>query len=612
MKLQSFDGGLSTRLRPQFLSLNQGAEYVNIDSDVGSLAPVMLPEETDIEVKRYQQWYDAKQMWVQSDNRRDYVEFQGLLYWTDRVGQPKVFDGTTERNLGIANPTNRPSVAANQVAVSPRGFTANTSFTSGNLPAIDLYYLFVGPGTKATFGRVNVAGKFSVVGEDVVSIPTPVSVKDSDSGTTHSTVFSNFTNTTNVYRYYKDDWRLVGTGGTVTDSTYDISGNAKLADDALPTRYGIYTYVYTFYNSATGVESGYSLVSAEANIRNGGTVTVSGLLVSSDPQVDKKRVYRVGGNVSTFTLVKELSNDVASFVDNIDDSDLPSISLPQPLASPAPNGLAFLTEAYAMLFGAVGSTLRFTPVGVPTSWPELYFIEYEAPITGIAQVANGILVFTKFKTHIVTGTGPTSLTTHLLSGDQGCLAFESIQQYGTEALWVSSDGICASSGGLPTVLTKELLGKVSINAIDSAVYDEVYYVQEEDKTWALDKGKVKQFDFGIKTLNVANDELYGYLNGKLVKLFRGSNPATFKLKTARFVEGAITNHKTYKKVFLFSEGCVTIKILINDVEVAKATFDTKDNHTIQVPATLQRGFYIQFELEGTGEVFELEYEVGQQ
>ena len=40
MKLQDFTGGLATRLRPQYIQLNEGVEYNNINSRVGSLVPV--------------------------------------------------------------------------------------------------------------------------------------------------------------------------------------------------------------------------------------------------------------------------------------------------------------------------------------------------------------------------------------------------------------------------------------------------------------------------------------------------------------------------------------------------------------------------------------------
>ena len=48
MKIQQFAGGLSTRLRPQYIQVNEGAQYSNIDNSVGTLAPVNKPQVTNI------------------------------------------------------------------------------------------------------------------------------------------------------------------------------------------------------------------------------------------------------------------------------------------------------------------------------------------------------------------------------------------------------------------------------------------------------------------------------------------------------------------------------------------------------------------------------------
>ena len=121
---------------------------------------------------------------------------------------------------------------------------------------------------------------------------------------------------------------------------------------------------------------------------------MSNIVASSDPQVDKKRLYRVGGNVATFTLVATLDNAVTSYVDEISDTDLSSTLLQSTTYDTAPGGLKYLTEAYAMLFGAVGPKLYFTPIGVPNAWPATNYIDFSEDITGIGVVANGLLVLT--------------------------------------------------------------------------------------------------------------------------------------------------------------------------------------------------------------------------
>lgn len=626
MKLQVFNGGQSSRMRPQFIQASEGVEYENLDYDLGSLAPVMMPKETPISVKKYHQWFNAGSQWIDSDTPRDYVEFQKTMFWTDRVNPPqKRSDTGITSNLGIERPY---QLSGFQLTVNPQAIKdvkiEPLSQPTG-LPMEIQYYLLINSDAN---GYSN-AFQFYVDTRDRVvtvaqSTNDPQIQPKIDSSSTTSAKrqvrVSNIKGATvgsggfKLFRQYAGKFYLVGTfTTTITDSVEDISANEQLNYNLFGALNGVYTYVQTYLNNNDGTESAPSDVSAEQDITAGGYITLNNLPISNDPQVTHKRIYRVGGLLGEFTLVTTLANNVTTFVDNIKDTNVPGHILDTTDAYPAPAGLKYLQEAYAMLFGAIDTKLRFTPVGKPDQWPETYYLQFDAPLTGIAPVANGVLVFTQFRTYIVTGTGPTSLSQYLLSSDQGCIAYESVQLIATEAVWASTDGICSSSGNRPVVITKDKLGKIALNPIDSAIYDEAYYLMEaNNKILCYKKGVVARYDFNVSSLALANDTLYGYRDGKLWEIFNGDTPAYFKFKSARFTEGRFTANKTYKKIFLYSRGRVIINILINDVIVQTRELNGEDSFTIQVPQELQRGFFIQFEIEGTGEVYELEYVIGDQ
>lgn len=624
MKLQTFNGGLNSLPRPQFIQVTEGQVYENIDIDAGSLVPVKQAKETDIVTLPYQYYYIAGKRWVDSITPRDYVEFQKVLYWTDRVSPPQRMnkDGVIT-GLGIDKPakittadiTSFPG-AISEARIEPR--TENAG-----LPMEIQYYLLINEGATGysnafhfsvdTRDRVTTIAAetnnpqvFNVINSDTTDSKRVVVVSEVGSVTADSVGFK-------LFRQYKGEFYLVGIVTTeLIDNVEDISANEKLNRDKFGHLKGVYSYVMTYYNSTDGIESAPSDVSPEFDVSKGGFLTLRNLSIPVDPQVTGKRLYRVGGNIGEFTLVVELGNSVTTFVDNLRDTEVVGSLLTTIDASPAPTGISFLREAYAMLFGALDTALRFTPIGEPEHWPESNFLQFDSPITGIAPVANGILVFTRYRTHIVTGTGPTTLSSYLLSSDQGCIANESIQMISTEAVWASTDGICASSGNRPTVLTKDKMGKIELDPVDSIVFDETYYVLERDGSMlALYKGIITRHTQNISSLATANDKLYGYKDGKMWELFKSDLPTTFKFTSARLTEGSFTTNKTYKKVFFYSTGHVIIKILINDVVVQTQVLTNKDSHQIQVPQELQRGFYIHFEIEGTGEVSEIEYEVGQ-
>lgn len=626
MKIQQFDGGLSTRLSPQFLELNQGTVFNNINTALGTLSSVKSKLATAISAGVFNYYFDITDTWYSSDVRRDYVEFQGDLYWTDGVQPKSVVDGVVS-NLGIAMPAVAPTLAVSDSIDAVN--TAKFEITqAGDLPLQKTFYKFVNSdgsyysdaqdlSVNLANSRVELLGndyeeRYSYFGPTVpataaVLFPPPEGVTYGSGGI-------------ELYRQYKNEWRLVGTFTDpgvgpilgVTDDVEDISGNALLDESKIAPIDGDVQYLYTFYNSATGLESAPSPLSDTKEVQ--GVVTVSNLQVSTDPQVDKKRLYRVGGFLSTFTLVEEIDNADTTYLDVLKDVEVQGDLLDSTLNTPAPAKLKYLTESNAMLFGAEGSKLRFTPIGKPAYWPEVYFLEFYSDITGIGETGSGLLVFTKYKTYIVYGTGPTLLSKQLLDGEQGCVAGESVQQIGSAVLWLSTDGICASNGSPAEVITQSALGKLSLDIVDSIVHDQVYYLLSSD-------GSILAYDYrftrifknlslGISSLSVGNDTLYGSADGVLQELFASDELEEFSYTSPRFIEGRFSEDKTYKKVYIYSAGDIIINIFINDSLVFNTTLTGTKKHEIQIDQASQRGNYIQFEFKGKGEVSEYEYVVG--
>lgn len=633
MKLQTFDGGLSTSMAPQLLQLNQAVEFENIDNATGILAPVQTAAETNLFVGKFPYFFRAEDKWVTSDVQRSYVEYQNTLYFTDG-NIAKKLKNDVEHDLGISPPT---AIVALSKIDAPEQLTevaAKTITTSGNLPTSELKYIVV---------NINSTGYYSKALEITISASTTKTAVITTSssyppnfssysimqaaaqmrteGVMRSIEFRDWkgplSTRAELYRLYNGKYRKVAAITALTDivvdAVTDISANDELPIDAFGPLSGTYSYVYTYYNSADGTESAPSPVSEELEVGSG-KIMLLGMAISPDSQVDKKRIYRVGGNVSAFTLVDTVLNDVVDYTDLVPDVDLVSQLLESTLYDQAPSGLKYLTEAYAMLFGAVDTKLYFTPIGKPNAWPGSYFLDFAEEITGIGVVANGLLVFTKYRTYIVAGTGPTTLTKYLLSGDQGCLNHFSIANLAGACAWVSTDGVCVSNGSIPTVVTKRALGKLALQPLQAIVHDEIYYlIEETGSILALDYRFtliMKRLMLQVSSLVVANDILYGYRNGRLCELFAGAATEQFKYKSPRLIEGRATEQKVYKKVYIYSKGTIQLKVYINDLLVATGNYDDEDAHVIQVPQDLQRGFFIQFEITGTGSVYELEYEAG--
>ncbi|NRA77886.1 MAG: hypothetical protein HRU18_06735 [Pseudoalteromonas sp.] len=488
MKLNNFAGGQSSRVRPQFLALNEGVVYDNIDMSVGSLQAVKDKLASAITTPKFSILFEGN--WVGSAAYSSSVVYGKKLYRADGV-HPTEFDNGASVPLGVVFPT-----------VAP---------------------------------------------------------------TTTTTVEAN------------------AVEGTVQ-------------------------YVYSYYSSATGVESAVSPISVSRLSQ--GRMTLTDMQVSADPRTNQKRIYRVGGDLTVFTLVDTIPNSDVAYEDIIPAVDVDGRLRPELADLPAPETLNHIAESYAMLFGAEGAKLRYTPIGRPQSWPETHFLQFSEDITGIGAVANGLLVMTGKRTHLVSGSSPESLSPQLLDGSQGCKGSQSIRQLGSGLLWVSDDGICTSNGGKVSVLSRNKLGKINIDVVNSAVHDDVYYLATATNIVAFDMrfgGAFKTFSLDVETVTVGDDVLYGWKDGILHELFAADSNISMNYLSPIFPEGMLTEDKTYKKVYISHKGDIILNILIDGFVVNTGTFTGDGVGDVQIPNFAQRGYTIQFNITGTGEVSEIEY-----
>ena len=85
-----------------------------------------------------------------------------------------------------------------------------------------------------------------------------------------------------------------------------------------------YQYFYTYVNSLTGQESALSPISSVISVLNQG-VNLSNLEASTDTQVDKKRIYRTGGTLTTINFIAEIDNATTTYQDNFSDTSVGDI-----------------------------------------------------------------------------------------------------------------------------------------------------------------------------------------------------------------------------------------------------------------------------------------------
>jgi len=494
-QLNTFNGGLNTRLAPHLINANEAVEYTNVDNTSMSLRPVKSSTNENTSIGKY--FINFKGSWVSSSTYKDYVIFQDDLYFSDGVSRPQwTSDGTNWLTLGVDRPTSAPTVE-----------------------------------------------------ED------------------------------------------------------DYSGGFN----------GTYQFCYTYYNSSTGLESQPSDYSELITVTDK-RITIKDMLGTDQPGIDKIRVYRVGGNLTEMSMCDEADNpgDGYSVAVNtgIPDTDILGV-LDSYNNAPAPTGLNYLTESNAMLFGSIGNKLYFSDIAFVEYWSDFNYIKFDNDITGIGATANGLLVFTKYKTYIVTGTSPLTLSKYLLSSNQGCLSHSSISFAKDTLIWASSDGICASDGGIIQVASRDKMGKLEITSIfDSIVFDDVYYLAYGNHILALDTrfGNILRIiSQPIDKFSIHNDTLYYSLSGSLYSLLTSSSNMSMSYRSP-----LILDKPNYKSLYYNFKveyiGSVTISVIIDGTTVVTKSLSSTTRTTVEILEVEEHiGYNLEFTVTGTGEVFFVDY-----
>jgi len=102
MKLNDFSKGLSTRIDPILIGLNEAVVYSNIDNTSMLLKSAKDYTTTTSLISKW--FYSFSSVWYSSTLERDYVEYTDKLYYTEEGTVPsKIVNGNTKL-VGIARP----------------------------------------------------------------------------------------------------------------------------------------------------------------------------------------------------------------------------------------------------------------------------------------------------------------------------------------------------------------------------------------------------------------------------------------------------------------------------------------------------------------------------
>jgi len=274
---------------------------------------------------------------------------------------------------------------------------------------------------------------------------------------------------TGVKKYYPGQTVLWDAGivppATAATPTADVAGLLS----------GVYTWYYTYYNSTTDEESNPSPMSAELTV-DLKQVILSGFVASTDPQVDKIRIYRNPSGVTTYWRVGEKANTSDSFTDNVPDDNL-GVQMDERNAVP-PNSTILLWHMNRMFYVDYSdpSTLYYSepykPGSVYSTNSQGIEVGDGGKIVAIMSCYDNIVVFKNSGVYLFVFNAMDPLSSYYqpVATSYGCIAPMSVVNIREDIAFLSPEGLKRITNGGTTlndfsVLIESEFGSRPINPI---------------------------------------------------------------------------------------------------------------------------------------------------
>jgi len=226
------------------------------------------------------------------------------------------------------------------------------------------------------------------------------------------------------------------------------SGALTAADGGAGLLTGTYTWYYTYYNSVTGEESNPNPISNTLGPMTSRQVTLSGLAVSADPQVDKQRIYRNANGVpNQWWFVAERAQSASNYTDNTADANLGLELLINNAPPPGSKALLYHMNRMFYVDKDAPSKLMWSEPYLPGSVPYTNFWYIErgdgGGIVNIIANYGNVIVFkdTGIFCFFFNPTDPGSSYYMPIAQRYGCIAPMSVETVQEELVFLSGEGL---------------------------------------------------------------------------------------------------------------------------------------------------------------------------
>lgn len=197
--------------------------------------------------------------------------------------------------------------------------------------------------------------------------------------------------------------------------------------------------------------------------------------------VNRIRLYRTatGSAATDFFFVKEVAiaptGVTQPIVDDVKPAALGEL-LPSEFWAPAPNGMrGLLAMPNGFLAGFSGNTLYFSEPYQPSAWPDSYRKTVQDDIVGMAVYGQTLVLATKGRPYLASGTDPASVSLQQLDIDAPCLNKGGVCSVGAGVVYPTPDGLAFVSAASARVVTVSHVSKRQWAALWSSTMEAIFH-----------------------------------------------------------------------------------------------------------------------------------------
>lgn len=250
----------------------------------------------------------------------------------------------------------------------------------------------------------------------------------------------------------------LGIPNPTTQSTVSATGGSSITTISR-------SYCYTFYQPATGEESGPSKPSDIVSNKLDATWTVTGF--SNTPANDrsvayntgglKQRLYRTTGTTGSWQLVAERAISTANWTDNLTDAQILGDDLLTSGWEPPPAGLkGVIVLPNGAAVGFVGNQILYSEPYQCHTFPKAYRYQVESDIVGIAAYGTTVVACTKTRPFIADGVTPDTVTVQSAGDVWPCFSKRSVCSVGDGVVFATRHGLAYIGQAGTDIFTKGL------------------------------------------------------------------------------------------------------------------------------------------------------------